>query len=372
MSNNTGTRRTTGDRLLVGGAAVVVMLTLAFILVRFGGGRSGWPTDGLASDGYDPQSGGNQGQHVDTSARSYSPSRSGGQGVIHGNLNDLGGVRVAGRPKDDTNSSVIGEFETRFAQLADAGDWDELAQLISDGLRTADPLAEFLPILWACLETVDGRTTYDPVGRALQLGLLGRPDLPDHREALNEEFMTSESPLLITAIAGPVVSANKAAISPELKTRVERLLVHREVYLKGTGSVVVRGSFEAMLIAAHVGHSASILESIEFVQSLRATGLSLQRYVKFWELDVATALYYRRYGEGDVAAIIRHLLEFSHERLAAESGRAEGLAGLKKIWPAFREDAALAAIEAASAAATEPAVRDAWDEIAIAWLAYKK
>lgn len=263
-------------------------------------------------------------------------------------------------------------FEEKFASLADAEDWDGLARLIQDALRSADPLDEFLPVLWACLESVEWRATYQPVGRAVQIGLLQRTDLKEFRESLNEEFLSSESPLVIAAIAGPVVHANSAESNPALKLRIEKLLVHREMLLKGTKSYVVRNSYEGMLIAAHTASSASVLESIEFVLSLRATGLSDFRYVKFWESSVTSALYHRRYSEGDVAAIIRHLLEFSHERLVVESGRAEGLAGLKKIWPVFREDAALAAIEAASASATDQAVRDAWDDIAVAWLAQKK
>ncbi|MBZ0137892.1 MAG: hypothetical protein K8I27_16170 [Planctomycetes bacterium] len=264
------------------------------------------------------------------------------------------------------------DFASEFSRLADAGDWAALAVFVQNAILKADPLGDFLPILFACLETIGNRASYDPVGRAVQAGLLGRQDLGDWVQPLSTEFLESDSVLVLTALAGPVVQANGETNNVTLKLRTEELLMSKNALLEGVDSSTVRSAFEGMLIAAHTGHAGSILESIEFVESLKASGkLSDQRYVAFWENSVRASFAHKKYFVGDVPSILRYLLGFTRERIHASEGEKRAIDGLKKTWSRLREDAAYDALLTEASNAQDEATRDALDEIAGAWLTFE-
>lgn len=258
--------------------------------------------------------------------------------------------------------SFLDRFQRRFLELSNAHNWEALDEHITKSLRDAESLQELLPLLVSLLETLDSEVGYDPIGRSVQLGLFPRRDLTDCADMLTDIFLDTDSHVVRVGLAGPLSQATKGKPTVTLKLHVEDLLIHRRQYMDRLGPIE-RSAHWDQLIAAHVGFSRSILDSIRFVESLRPGGLSDARVRSFWTNQCASAFYYNQYDSADVAEITDYLITHTDESIGSTVADERQIRRLKKIWQYFRETHAYeTALEHASNL-TEGHVQEAYDQI---------
>lgn len=291
-----------------------------------------------------------------------------------GRTNSNGGQGAAGKANRSpvTMPFTLEGFQRRFSELANAGDWDGLERYIFQTLeKDAPSLQELWPILLALLEGLGDRAGYDPVGRGLQTGLFARRDLQTSADILNASFLETDSALVRVGLAGPLTQANKGRNNATLTAHIEKLLVHRESVLK-RAEPKNQSAYWAQLILAHTALSPSVLVSIEFVESLRPSGLPDSKVRSFWSDSCRSAFYYRHYDAADVPAIVNYLIAHTDESLTAAMVSEASIKRLKRLWEDFREDQAYDSGLKHSQGLTDTKMQSAWDSILAHWLSKKK
>ncbi|MCF6227450.1 MAG: hypothetical protein L3J82_02140 [Planctomycetes bacterium] len=271
----------------------------------------------------------------------------------------------------DSEVSHAEEFISEFNRLSASNEWNKLEKYLIDSIRNAPDLPSFLPVLLGALSSVEDRIGYYPVGRGVQLGMYGRADLTEHAELLAEAFMSTDSPVLHICLAAATTRANSTKQNKtHLRRHVEILLLNRRQNTAGL-SAMERTVYIDDLLSSHMWLSLSVLESIEFMESLQVTGLSNKRVRWYWD-DCRRLLRAKRYFDGEVEAITRYLIAHTDESIRAKKGSKKEVARLAKIWVTFREQQAYDMAEKHADDATDETIQGAYDQILAKWLAFEE
>lgn len=284
---------------------------------------------------------------------------------------------LVGNSKSDLHEQESAEqpsfdeaFVSEFNRLATSRQWEDLEKHIRKSIHDASELSAFMPVLLGCLLSVEDQIGYYPVGRGVQTGMYQRQDLKEHGDLLAEHFMRTDSPVLQISLAAAVAAANfENHNNSHISRHVESLLNSRKDATSRL-SAAEKSKYTIGLLAAHLRLARSVLESIEFVESLRPTGLTDAQLRWFWS-DCSSQFRAKRYFPGDVERIVGYLIAHTDESIRAKNGSEKEIKRLTEIWVSLRERQAYEAALDHADSANEEIIQKAYDQIIAQWLAQK-